>query len=147
MCRHNPRLPICTEELSAIVASLVKSRVRAFCLATMSATPTIRPVAVSCPICRGTSLLSDILGHEVRMRLSTRGIRTVEHNGGIDAFLLGTPNTKLTLEGKDAEAPDREGQGKSGTPPRRPEDVYSRSSRALTRALRVAVVAGLRISV
>jgi large subunit ribosomal protein L28 len=37
---------------------------------------------------------------EVRMRLSTRGIRTVEHNGGIDAFLLSTPNTKLTIEGK-----------------------------------------------
>jgi large subunit ribosomal protein L28 len=47
-----------------------------------------------------TSLLSDILGHEVRMRLSTRGIRTVEHNGGIDAFLLGTPTAKLTIEGK-----------------------------------------------
>ncbi len=47
-----------------------------------------------------TSLLSDILGHEVRMRLSTRGIRTVEHNGGIDAFLLGTASTKLTPEGK-----------------------------------------------
>jgi len=46
-----------------------------------------------------TSLLSDILGQEIRMRLSTRGIRTVEHNGGIDAFLLGTPNTKLTEEG------------------------------------------------
>jgi large subunit ribosomal protein L28 len=48
-----------------------------------------------------TSLLSDILGHEVRLRLSTRGIRTVEHNGGIDAFLLGTPNTKLTAEGRE----------------------------------------------
>jgi large subunit ribosomal protein L28 len=48
-----------------------------------------------------TSLLSDVLGHEVRMRLSTRGIRTVEHNGGIDAFLLGTPNTKLTVEGRE----------------------------------------------
>ena len=47
-----------------------------------------------------TSLLSDILGHEVRLRLSTRAIRTVEHNGGIDAFLLGTPNTKLTDEGR-----------------------------------------------
>jgi large subunit ribosomal protein L28 len=47
-----------------------------------------------------TSLLSDILGHEVRMRLSTNGIRTVEHNGGIDAYLLGTPTTKLTPEGK-----------------------------------------------
>ena len=47
-----------------------------------------------------TSLLSDILGNSVRMRLSTRAIRTVEHNGGIDAFLLGTPNTKLTEEGR-----------------------------------------------
>ena len=45
-----------------------------------------------------TSLLSDILGHQVRMRLSTRGIRTVEHNGGIDAYLLGTPNTRLSPE-------------------------------------------------
>lgn len=45
-----------------------------------------------------TSLLSDVLGEAVRMRLSTRAIRTVEHNGGIDAFLLGTPNSKLTAE-------------------------------------------------
>ncbi len=44
------------------------------------------------------SLLSDTLGSSVRMRLSTRAMRTVEHNGGIDAFLLGTPNTKLTPE-------------------------------------------------
>jgi len=46
-----------------------------------------------------TSLLSDILGQEVRLRLSTRGIRTVEHNGGIDSYLLSTPNSKLTEEG------------------------------------------------
>ncbi|MGE0416385.1 MAG: 50S ribosomal protein L28 [Acetobacteraceae bacterium] len=46
------------------------------------------------------SLLSDVLGTEVRMRLSTRGIRTVEHNGGIDAYLLGTPNSKLTAEAR-----------------------------------------------
>lgn len=44
------------------------------------------------------SVLSDILGGSVRMRLSTRAIRTVEHNGGIDAFLLTTPNSKLTVE-------------------------------------------------
>jgi large subunit ribosomal protein L28 len=45
-----------------------------------------------------SSLLSDTLGSAVRMRLSTRAIRTVEHNGGIDAYLLGTPNSKLTVE-------------------------------------------------
>ena len=52
------------------------------------------------PNLQETSLLSDILGHAVRLRISTRAIRTVEHNGGIDAFLLGTPNTKLTDEGR-----------------------------------------------
>ena len=50
------------------------------------------------PNLQETSLLSDILNASVRMRLSTRAIRTVEHNGGIDAFLLGTPNSKLLEE-------------------------------------------------
>ncbi len=45
-----------------------------------------------------TSLLSDVLGHAVKMRLSTRGIRTVERNGGIDAFLLATPDRMLPPE-------------------------------------------------
>ena len=43
-------------------------------------------------------MLSDVLGTSVHMRMSTRAIRTVEHNGGIDAFLLSTPNRKLPLE-------------------------------------------------
>jgi large subunit ribosomal protein L28 len=47
-----------------------------------------------------TSMLSDALGAPVRLRVSTNGIRTVEHNGGIDAFLLGTPDRKLTVEAR-----------------------------------------------
>jgi large subunit ribosomal protein L28 len=50
------------------------------------------------PNLQETSLLSDILGGPVRMRVTTNGIRTVEHNGGLDAFLLGTPNRRLPLE-------------------------------------------------
>ncbi len=50
------------------------------------------------PNMQESSMLSDILGSSVTMRLSTRGIRTVEHNGGIDAFLLSTPNRKLPPE-------------------------------------------------
>ena len=50
------------------------------------------------PNLQATSLLSDALGVSVSMRLSTRAIRTVERNGGIDAFLLGTPNTRLPAE-------------------------------------------------
>ncbi|HLY58973.1 MAG TPA: 50S ribosomal protein L28 [Stellaceae bacterium] len=45
-----------------------------------------------------TSLLSDTLGGAVRLRLSTAAIRTIEHNGGIDAFLMGTPDSKLSAE-------------------------------------------------
>ena len=48
------------------------------------------------PNLQESSLLSDILGSEVRLRLSTRAIRTVERNGGIDAFLLATPDRRLT---------------------------------------------------
>ncbi len=50
------------------------------------------------PNLQDTSMLSDILGMPVRMRLSTRGIRTVEHNGGIDAYLMSTPNSRLTAD-------------------------------------------------
>ena len=43
------------------------------------------------------SLLSDSIG-AVRMRLSTNAIRTIEHKGGIDAFLKSTPDRKLSPE-------------------------------------------------
>jgi large subunit ribosomal protein L28 len=44
------------------------------------------------------SVLSDALGHSVRLRLTPRGIKTIEHNGGIDAYLMGTSDSKLTPE-------------------------------------------------
>ncbi len=47
------------------------------------------------PNMQHTRFLSDILGETVKLRLSTRGIRTIEKKGGLDAFLLGTPDTKL----------------------------------------------------
>jgi large subunit ribosomal protein L28 len=47
------------------------------------------------PNLQESSMLSDVLGSAVRLRMSTRAIRTVEHNGGIDAFLLATPDRRL----------------------------------------------------
>lgn len=44
------------------------------------------------------SVLSDALGHSVRLRLTPHGIKTIEHNGGIDAYLLGTNDSKLSPE-------------------------------------------------
>ena len=45
-----------------------------------------------------TSLLSDALGEVVRLRLSTRAIRTIEHKGGLDRYLLDTSDSKLPEE-------------------------------------------------
>ena len=46
------------------------------------------------------SLLSETLGTTVALRVSTHGLRSIEANGGLDAFLKGTPNSKLSLEAK-----------------------------------------------
>ena len=48
-----------------------------------------------------SSLLSETLGREIRLKLSTRAIRTIEHNGGIDAFLMGQNASKLTPKGQE----------------------------------------------
>ena len=48
----------------------------------------------------GRLVLSDALGHTDRLRITPRGMKTIEHNGGIDAYLLGTNNSKLSPEMK-----------------------------------------------
>ena len=50
------------------------------------------------PNLQSTSLLSDALGEMVRLRVTAKAIRTIESKGGLDAFLLGTPNRKLPAE-------------------------------------------------
>lgn len=50
------------------------------------------------PNLQETSFFSDVLGTSIQIRLSTNGIRTVEHNGGLDSFLITTPNRNLPVE-------------------------------------------------
>ena len=50
------------------------------------------------PNLQHASFFSDVLGTSIQLRLSTNGIRTVEHNGGLDSFLLGTPDRNLPNE-------------------------------------------------
>lgn len=50
------------------------------------------------PNLQNVTLLSDALGERVRLRVSTRALRTVQKVGGIDAFLLGTDDSKLPPE-------------------------------------------------
>lgn len=66
------------------------------------------------PNLQETSFLSDVLGTTVRLRLTTRGIRTIEHNGGLDAFLLGTPDRRLPEEARTLKRRIVRAQAKRG---------------------------------
>lgn len=46
------------------------------------------------------SLLSETLGRAFKLKVCAKTIRTIEHNGGLDAYLESTSNTKLTDEAK-----------------------------------------------
>jgi large subunit ribosomal protein L28 len=50
------------------------------------------------PNLQTTSLMSDTLGTSVRLRISASGLRTIEHRGGIDAFLRDARSADLTPE-------------------------------------------------
>jgi large subunit ribosomal protein L28 len=43
-----------------------------------------------------SAVQSDALGATVQMRITPRGLATIEHKGGLDAFLMNTPDRKLT---------------------------------------------------
>jgi large subunit ribosomal protein L28 len=53
------------------------------------------------PNLQDVSLMSDVLGTTVQLRLSTRAIRTVEKRGGIDAYLLSTSSEKLGQKARE----------------------------------------------
>ena len=46
------------------------------------------------------SLLSDVLGKVFKLKVCSKTLRTIEHNGGLDSYLESTSNTKLTDEAK-----------------------------------------------
>ena len=50
------------------------------------------------PNLQETSVMSDALGRPVRLRVSTNGLRTIEHRGGIDVFLRKAKSVDLTPE-------------------------------------------------
>jgi large subunit ribosomal protein L28 len=44
------------------------------------------------------TLMSDVLNKKVRLRVSARALKTVEHRGGLDAFLLKAKNDQLSAD-------------------------------------------------
>jgi large subunit ribosomal protein L28 len=50
------------------------------------------------PNLQTTSVFSDALGCVVRLRMSTTALRSVEHNGGLDAYILSLKDAELAPE-------------------------------------------------
>ncbi len=50
------------------------------------------------PNLQKTSMFSEALGKSVRLKVSSRAIRTVEKKGGLDAFLMDTRDANLEPE-------------------------------------------------
>ncbi len=46
------------------------------------------------------TLMSDVMGQSYRLRVSTHGLRSVEHNGGLDNWLLKTKDELLSLRAR-----------------------------------------------
>jgi large subunit ribosomal protein L28 len=47
------------------------------------------------------TLISDALGRSVKLRISTNALKTVDHRGGLDAFLLKARETELSPKAID----------------------------------------------
>lgn len=47
------------------------------------------------PNMQKATLISEALGETIKVRITPKGLRTVEVKGGLDAYLLSTPNSKL----------------------------------------------------
>ena len=52
------------------------------------------------PNIQHVSVVSEALGRSVALRLTAATIRTIDHKGGLDAYLTSTSDTKLTPEGR-----------------------------------------------
>ena len=50
------------------------------------------------------TLISDALGQNYRFRISANALRTVEHRGGLDAFLLKASNDELSAKARKLKA-------------------------------------------
>jgi large subunit ribosomal protein L28 len=52
------------------------------------------------PNLQNVTLISDSLERSVRLRVSAHGLRSVEHNGGLDNWLVKTSDEKLSLRAR-----------------------------------------------
>jgi ribosomal protein L28 len=95
------QLNICSSDWSSLFGEL----------ATAVSIPTVLPCAYDIPEppagdsfdpnLVNVTLLSDTLNRSVRLRISANGLRSVEHRGGLDAFLMKASDTELSTTALD----------------------------------------------
>jgi len=52
------------------------------------------------PNLQNISFISEVLGQKIQLKVAASTIRTVEKKGGLDDFLITTPNSKLPEKAK-----------------------------------------------
>ncbi|MGH7051279.1 MAG: 50S ribosomal protein L28 [Acetobacteraceae bacterium] len=67
------------------------------------------------PNLQQATLVSDILRRPIRLRLTARALSTVEHKGGLDAFLLTTPARRLPLTARTLKRQVERARATGGT--------------------------------
>ena len=53
------------------------------------------------PNLRNVTLISDTLGRRIKLRVSANALKTVDHRGGLDAFLMKAKDDELSVRALD----------------------------------------------
>ena len=72
---------------------------------------------------------SDILNRDFSLRISTAGLRTLTKHGGLDAYVMAKPVSRLTEEMAAIKKAIEKKQGKTATPAKKAAYKPNRSAR------------------
>ncbi len=72
---------------------------------------------------------SDILGRDFSLRISTAGLRTLTKHGGLDAYVMAKPVSRLTDEMAAIKKAIEKKQGKTAAPAKETVHKANRSAR------------------
>lgn len=72
---------------------------------------------------------SDILDRDFALRISTAGLRTLTKHGGLDAYVMAKPVSRLTDDMAAIKKAIEKKQGKAAAPAKKPAHKHARSAR------------------
>ena len=75
------------------------------------------------------SFHSDILGRDFALRISTAGLRTLTKHGGLDAYVMAKPISRLTPDMAEIKKAIEKKNGKADKPAKKPVHKPNRSAR------------------